>query len=107
MPELPRQSCNCGAGDDAAAHDPRCRLAPPDGMARIVVPLSRRSYSDDDMRRIEEGFADSVARVPADEPLMEGLVKRAKTEGLQRIVDRHDGDELGRLAQAELERRHA
>ncbi|MGH2799339.1 MAG: hypothetical protein ACRDM0_17100 [Thermoleophilaceae bacterium] len=56
----------------------------------------------DRMRQIEERFADAVVRVPADEPLMEGLVKRAKTEGLRRIVARHGDDELGRLARAEL-----
>lgn len=60
---------------------------------------------DDRMRRIEENFADAVARVPADEPLMEGLVKRAKTEGLRRIVERHGDDEIGRLALVELHRR--
>jgi hypothetical protein len=48
-----------------------------------------------------------VASVPADESLTEGLIKRAKTDGLLRIVARHGYDELGRLAQAELERRNA
>jgi len=43
--------------------------------------------------------------VPADKPLIEGLIKRAKAEGLRRFVARHKDNGLGHLAQAELDRR--
>jgi predicted transcriptional regulator len=60
------------------------------------------------MREIEEKFADAVVAVPADEPLLEGLVKRAKTEGLRRIVERHaPGNDLYDAVVAELARRDA
>jgi hypothetical protein len=70
-------------------------------------PVERRRSGMDEarMRRIEETFADAVAAVPADEPLMEGLVRRAKTRGLRRIVERHGSGELRDLAVAELARR--
>ncbi len=67
-------------------------------------PPSSVSTSDD-MRRIEEKFADAVARVPADEPLIEGLIKRATTEGLRRFAARRGDDALGQMAKAELHRR--
>lgn len=61
----------------------------------------------EDHNDIINGFADAVEAVPMDEPLMEGLVKRAKTSGLERIVAYRDDNKLHRLALAELCRRNA
>jgi len=58
---------------------------------------------DDD---VLERFADSVAAVPPGEPLLEGLIRRAHTEGLRSLLAGYQLDDRMRaLALAELRRR--